>query len=307
MNLDRLTEMAVFAAVVDEGSFTGAARALDQSKAVVSKRVASLENALGLRLLNRSTRRLSMTEAGEALYARCRTILDEAEQAEATLRPLAEAPRGLLRLDVPASFGVRQIAPLLPAFMHRYPEISIDLTLNDQMINLVESAIDLAIRIGELDDSSLVSRRLAPSRRYLCASPDYLRRRTLPEDPRDLRDHHCLLYRYQASGERWKFRNAKGERRQVTVSGRLRANHGEALLQACEAGLGIGLLPSFMAGTALRQGRLLPILCDWQDEADTAVHAVYPAARNLSPKVRVFIDFLAARFGGRPFWEEGLP
>lgn len=305
--LERLTELATFAAVVEQGSFTGAARELSISKPVVSKRIARLEDSFGLRLLNRTTRRLSTTEAGEALYERCRHLLSEVEEAESALRPLASAPRGRLRLNAPVSFGVLHLTPCLPDFLRRYPEIEVELTLSDQRINLVEEGVDLAIRISDLEDSSLRARKLAPSERILCASPEYLARHGAPQKPEDLRHHACLTYAYQRSGNRWTFRNSSGKQRQVTVSGPLSANNGDALRTACEAGLGIALLPEFLAGDAFRAGRLVCVLPDWRDLAATAVHAVYPASRNLSPKVRVFIDFLATRFGPEPYWRVNLP
>lgn len=305
MKIERLAELATFAAVVDAGSFTAAAKELSLSKPVVSKRVARLEDSLGLRLLNRTTRRLSMTEAGEALYARCRHILLEAEEAELALRPLASAPRGSLRLSAPMSFGVLHLAPALPEFLRRFPEIDIDMTLSDEQINLVEAGFDLAIRIGKLEDSSLRARKLGESKLLLCASPDYLKRRGEPRVPADLRGHDCLLYSYKRSGDRWHFGKA-GKQRQVTVSGPLRANNGDALCAACELGLGIALLPDFIVEKALRAHRLKPLLCDWTELGHVDIHAVYPAGRNLSPKVRVFIDFLAARFGPESYWREGL-
>jgi DNA-binding transcriptional LysR family regulator len=303
--LERLNELATFAAVVEQGSFTAAARELSLSKPVVSKRVARLEDSLGLRLLNRTTRRLSLTEAGEQLYERCRHLLLEVEQAELALRPLASAPRGLLKVNAPMSFGVLHIASCLPDFLHRYPEVQVDMTFADQRINLIEEGVDLAIRIGKLDDSSLRARRLAPSCRILCASPGYLKRRGEPREPQDLKQHDCLIYSYQRSPERWSFQN-KGKTRQVSVSGPLKANNGDALRAACEEDLGIAFLPDFIAEKALRAGRLRPLLCDWRDSTETEINAVYPDARNLSPKVRVFIDFLVERFGPEPYWQEGL-
>ena len=198
------------------------------------------------------------------------------------------------------------LAPCLPEFLRRYPQIEVELTLSDQRINLVEEGVDLAIRITDLEDSSLRARRLAPSERVLCASPEYLARRGQPQRPEDLRDHDCLTYAYQRSGRRWAFRDRQGRRQRVTVSGPLQANNGDALKAACEAGLGLALLPTFIAGDALRSGRLVCLLSDWLDDDATAVYAVYPATRNLSPKVRVFIDFLAERFGPEPYWREGL-
>lgn len=304
--LDHLAAMAVFARVVEDGSFTAAARALGLSKSAVSKQIGRLEDRLGVRLLNRTTRRLSLSEAGEAFYERCRRAVAEAEAAEAAVSRLAAAPRGALRVNAPMSFGLQHVVPALPEFLARYPELDVDLALNDRYVDLVEDGYDVGVRIGRLGDSSLIARRLARSRRVPLAALDYLRRRGRPLHPTDLRNHDCLTYAYQAERSGlWRFRGPGGAVR-VEVGGRLRANNGDALREAALAGLGIALLPTFIAGDDLRAGRLTALLQDWQEEGEGDVHAVYPAARNLSPKVRVFVDFLAARFGDPPYWDAGL-
>jgi DNA-binding transcriptional LysR family regulator len=301
----QLEAMALFARVVEAGGFTAAARELGLSKGSVSKRVARLEDRLGVRLLNRTTRRLSLSEAGEAFYAGCRRMLSEAEAAELAVTHLASAPRGTLRINAPMSFGQQHLAPALTDFLGRYPELAVDLVLDDREVNLVQDGFDVGVRIKALQDSSLIARRLAPSRALICAAPSYLAAHGAPARPEDLTRHACLLYSYQTDPGIWVLRGPDGERR-VRVSGRLRANNGEALREAAIAGFGLVLMPSFIVGAEVRQGRLTPVLRDWTAGSAVAIHAIYPAGRNLSPKVRVFVDFLAERFGPDPYWDREL-
>jgi DNA-binding transcriptional LysR family regulator len=303
--MDRLEGMEVFARVVEAESFSAAARDLGLSKSAVSKQVSRLEDRLGVRLLNRTTRRLSLTEAGAAFYQGCQRAVAEAEAAEQAITHLAAAPRGTLKVNAPMSFGVCHLTPALSDFVARYPELTVDMALNDRMVDLVEEGFDVGIRIAVLRDSSLIARRLAPLRRVLCAAPGYLAARGMPLALDDLYAHHCLLYSYQVAGDHWGFSGPGGERR-LKVRGRLRVNNGDALLEAALAGLGIAFLPSFICGEALRAGRLVHLLPEWSAPDDAAIHAVYPAGRNLLPKVRVFVDFLAERFGGTPYWDRGL-
>lgn len=301
----QLGAMAVFARVIEAESFSSAARELGLSKSAVSKQIARLEDELGVRLLNRTTRRLSLTEAGTAFYEGCRRVVAEAEAAELAVTQLAAAPRGRLKVNAPMSFGVREVGPALPEFMACYPELSVELVLNDRVVDLVEEGFDIAVRIARLGDSSLIARRLAPCRHVLCAAPDYLAVRGTPRSVEDLKEHDCLQYSYQHSGEAWHLSGPGGEQ-QVRVRGRLRVNNGDALLTAALGGLGVALLPSFICGDDLRAGRLVHLLAEWGGPAETAVYAVYPASRNLSPKVRVLVDFLAARFGPMPSWDRSL-
>lgn len=306
MSFEHLGAMAVFARVVEAGSFSGAAAALGLSKSAVSKQVARLEDRLGVRLLNRTTRQLSLTEAGTAFYDHCRQLVADAEAAEAAVTHLASAPRGTLRVTAPMSFGQHHVAPALPAFLAAYPELSVDLQLNDRWVDVIEEGFDLAIRIGQLPDSSLVARRLAPMRRVLCAAPSYLKARGRLHHPRDLAAHSCLIYSYLASGREWRFQGPDGLVR-VQVSGPLEINNGDALLAATRAGAGIANLPSFIASADICAGRVENVLPQWRDPDAGAVQAVFPAGRNLSPKVRVFVDFLARQFGPTPYWESDLP
>ncbi len=302
---DELDAMALFARVVEAGGFSQAARELSQSKSSVSKRVARLEDRLGVRLLNRTTRRLSLTEAGEAFYAGCRRMLSEAEAAEETVTYLTAAPRGTLRVNAPMSFGQWHLAPALADFLQRCPEVSVELVLDDREVNLVQEGFDVGIRIRELADSSLVARRLTHARRLLCAAPAYLETHGRPKRPEDLAGHACLLYSYISDPAVWTFRGRQGRRR-VRVAGRLKANNGEALREAAVAGFGIAYLPTFIVGDAVRAGRLTCLLAEWTREAGAPIHAIYPAGRNLSPKVRVFVDFLAERFRPEPYWDRDL-
>jgi DNA-binding transcriptional LysR family regulator len=304
--VDQLSAMAAFARVVEAGSFSAAARTLGVSKSAVSKQVARLEDRLGVRLLNRTTRQISLTEAGTAFYAHCRQLVQDAEAAQDAVTHLAAAPRGTLRVNAPMSFGQLHVAPVLPDFLNAYPELSVEMQLNDRTVDLVEEGFDVAIRIGRLSDSSLIARRLAPLRRVVAAAPDYLDRRGRPQHPRELRQHECLVYSYLSSGREWRFPAAEGELR-VPIGGRLEVNNGDALLAAARRGFGVVMLPTFLIAGDLREGRLEQVLADWSEaeEAAGAVHAVFPASRNLSPKVRVFVDFLARRLAGLSDWDAG--
>lgn len=303
---NRLDAMAIFARVVETESFSAAAHELGMAKSSVSKQISRLEDELAVRLLNRTTRRLSLTEAGATFYQGCQRMVAEAAAAESAVTHLVAAPRGRLRVSAPMSFGVRHISPVLPALLGRCPELSVDLALNDRLVDLVEEGFDVGVRIAHLEESSLVARRLAPSHAVLCASPEYLAARGRPQSVEDLMNHDCLLYTYQASGEIWRF-DGPGGRRTLRVRGRLRANSGESLLAATLAGLGIARTPSFICGDALRAGQLVRLLPEWGDSQEPFINAVYPAGRNLSPKVRVFIDFLVEQFGGGvPYWDRDL-
>ncbi|RKQ70043.1 LysR family transcriptional regulator [Oceanibaculum indicum] len=299
-----LNAMLVFARVVEEGGFSAAAEKLTLSKSAVSKQVAKLEDQLGVRLLNRTTRRISLTEAGELFFVRAQEVVAAAEAAEQAATSLQDAPRGTLRLNAPVSFGRQHLAPALPDFLYVNPDVTIDMTLTDRFVDLVKEGYDMAIRIGALPDSTLIQRRLADARMLTVASPDYLTRRGVPQTPLDLQRHDCLCYAYQATGDEWRFSGPEGIIR-VRVAGQLRANNGDVLMEAAIAGLGIIVLPSFLAGDAVRGGQLTPILRDYK-LSEGAIHAVYPHARHVSAKVRAFTDFLAKRFGGKPYWDRDL-
>ena len=302
--MDQLNDMATFASVVAEGSFSRAAHSLGLSKATISKRISRLEDRLGARLLNRTTRRLSLTEVGSAFHEHCSRLVAEAEEAEQTVTALTANPRGTLRVNVPMSFGRLHIARAIPQFLAQFPDLKVDITLDDAFVDLVYGGYDLAIRIADLPDSSLVARRLAPSRGVVCGSPGYFRCRGVPETPDDLRNHECLSYRYLATTGSWPFK--RGQRTcSIPVSGSLSANNGDVLLAAAVAGIGLVLVPTFMVEQQLRSGALRPVLASYA-ESDFGIYAVYPHRRHVSPKVRAFVDYFAERFGPAPYWDEAL-
>jgi DNA-binding transcriptional LysR family regulator len=298
--MDRIDAMALFVRVVETGSFTAAAKALGLSRALASKAVQDLESRLGARLLNRTTRRSSLTEAGSVYYRHAQRLLLDLADVEEEVGRLQSRPRGTLRLSLPMSFGLLHIVPALSDYLALYPEMAVDVVLEDRVVDLIEEGFDVAIRIGRLADSSLVARRLAPSGTVLCAAPAYLDRRGRPETVDALAGHDCLTYHYGARPDEWVFLGPDGEER-VRVRGRLRANSGNALRQAALDGFGLAILPDFIAGPDLASGRLVPLLRGHR-LPEIAVHAVYPPTRNLSAKVRSFVDFLVARFKPRPPW-----
>ncbi|MEI6559749.1 MAG: LysR family transcriptional regulator [Rhodospirillaceae bacterium] len=302
--MDRHAAMIAFVRVAETRSFSEAARRLRTSKSVISRQVAALETDLGVRLFHRTTRSLTLTEAGQGYCEKVGRILADIEEANLSVTRLQAAPRGRLRVNAPMSFGFRHLAPALPEFLKRYPEVEIDITMNDRFVDLVEEGFDVAVRIGRLTDSSLVARKLAPMRRVICASPAYLETFGVPQSPDDLAGRECLCYSNMALSDEWSFTRPDGRPWPVEVRGRLRANNGDALRVAALQGLGLANLPTFIVGPDLQDGTLLGVLADYITH-DTAVHAVYPHSRHLSPKVRAFVDFLAGRFGPRPYWDAG--
>ncbi|NYZ15044.1 LysR family transcriptional regulator [Azospirillum sp. RWY-5-1] len=302
--MDRLDDMLAFIKVVDAKSFTAAADRLGLSKSVVSRRITELENRLGARLLNRTTRRLSLTEVGQAFYERCTRIIADLEEAEMAVADLHAAPRGRLKVNAPVSFGLLHLAPAIAGFLERNPAIEIDIDLNDRYVDLVDEGYDVAVRIGRLRDSTLIARRLAPANRVVCASPGYLARNGSPVTPEDLMRHNCLLYTNVPAAEQWSFQ-VDGETRTVRVSGNLRTSNGDLLRAAAIAGVGITVLPTFLIGDALQSGAVRCLLPEYYGGGST-VYAVYPQNRHLSPKVRAFVDFLAGRFGPEPYWDTAL-
>ncbi len=300
--MDRLDAMEAFVRVADCRSFSGAARRLQLSKSVVSRQVSRLEAHLGARLFHRTTRNLALTEVGQAYYERCARILAEVEEANLSVSTLQAEPRGKLRVNAPMSFGILHLAPLIPRFLERFPHVDIDMAMNDRIVSLVEEGFDVAIRIGKLEDSSLIARHLAPARRVVCASPAYFDRQGAPETPDDLVHHCCLSYSNLAASDEWNFCTANGMRWPVEVRGRLRVNNGDALREAAIAGVGLIMSTTFLCGRDLQAGRLVSVLGDYIAQ-NLAIHAVYPHSRHLSPKVRAFVDFLAENFGPRPYWD----
>lgn len=293
-----LEEMVVFARVVETGGFTTAAHDLGLSKATVSKQVARLEERLGARLLNRTTRRLHLTDAGQTYYDGSARILADVEEVERAVAQLQSRPSGVLKVSCPVSFGQRFVASAVAEFMAELPDLRVEMVLSDRFVEIIEEGFDVAIRIGKLPDSSLVARKLAPMRRYVCATPEYFETYGRPKHPNDLAAHNCLLYTYEATGTRWRLKGPDGPVT-VQVSGSLHVNNGDFIRQVVLCGAGVGFLPGFIVDTDIREGRVQAVLEEWS-ESDAAVFAVYPHRRHVAAKVRSFVDFMAERFAKRP-------
>ncbi|MEL7214828.1 MAG: LysR family transcriptional regulator [Pseudomonadota bacterium] len=295
--MDRLAEMEAFLAVVDHGGFTDAAKRIGISKSAVSKHVSSLEARLGARLLNRTTRRVSPTEIGLAYYDKAMRVVADATEADAMVNAMQSAPRGELRISVPMSFGTTHLAPAVGLFLQEYPDVSVHMTMDDRFVELVSEGFDLAIRIGELPDSTLRARKIAEAEMNMVASPDYLERNGNPGCLDDLTGHNLLHYTHLATGNYWKLKAPSGAERQIRVGGRLTANNGNVLMQGALAGLGLAMLPSFIIGDKIKTGELVPIMTDCVT-ARRGIYAVYPPGRFPQPKLRAFIEFLVAYFKG---------
>jgi DNA-binding transcriptional LysR family regulator len=299
--MDRVTSLSVFVKVVEGSSFAAAARHFGLSPAMVSKHINTLEERLGARLLNRTTRQVSPTEIGREFYERATRILTDLDEAEQAASALQATPKGLLRLNGPLSFGIRHLAPAIVDYLAACPEAAIDVTLSDRVVDLVDEGFDLAIRIARLADSSLIARRIAPCRIVACAAPAYLKKHGAPRRPADLVAHNCLGYSYAALRNEWRFIGPDGAE-SVRVAGRLNANNGDVLRLAALRGEGIVLQPTFLIGDDLASGKLVSILPGFVPD-ELAIQAVYPHSRHLSVKVRSFVDFLVARFGQDPEWD----
>ncbi|MBU2223217.1 MAG: LysR family transcriptional regulator [Gammaproteobacteria bacterium] len=298
--MDRLRAYEMFMTVVSKGSFSKAADQLDTSPANVTRYINDLEGYLGCRLLNRSSRKLSLTESGEALFERCKSILAEIAETEALVSSAAVQPRGRLRINAPLSFGILHLAPLWPEFIRRYPELELDIALIDRVVDIVEEGYDLAIRISRAGSTNHAARKLASSHNVLCAAPAYLKRCGTPQTPADLKDHECITYIY--SGDEWSFTDNAGKSHQVKVKGKVHTNNGDTARAMALSGSGIIWQPTFLIGADLASGALVPLLPDYK-LPDIDVLAMYPSRRHLSVKVRVMIDFLVEAFAGTAPWD----
>lgn len=297
--MDKLSLMQSFVEVASQSGFTAAAEQLGVSRAHVSKSVMQLEQHLGTRLFNRTTRQVSLTETGRLYFERCQQVLEDINEIEQIAQEQSQQPRGLLRIAAPTSFGVRHLNPLISKYLRQYPDMAIDLSLSDRLIDVVAEGYDVAIRIAQLSDSSLVARRLAPCRRVLVASSDYLQQFGTPQTFQDLTQHNCLIYNNDLHSGNWVF--SGGEK--VRVKGSLHCDNGDVLKQATLEGLGVAMLPTFIVGSALQKGHLIEILPDHPLES-LAIYAVYPSRRYLARKVRTFLDFLGTQLGEQPSWDE---
>jgi DNA-binding transcriptional LysR family regulator len=303
--IDRLADLEAFVRVAETGGIGSAAARLGVAKSAVSRRLKNLEERLGVRLVNRTTRRLSLTETGRAYCERAMVILGDLDDADQAAAAVHGTLSGSLRVAAPLSFGIRHLAPAVSEFLVRHAALSIEMDLNDRRVDIVEEGFDIAIRIGVLEDSSLIARKLFDAGNVLCASPGYLARHGTPERPEDVANHAGLIYASWPGRRAWTWRHQDGGERSVKPSARLVANNGDILFAAAEAGLGLCLSPSFIAYQSIKAGRLVPILtaAGWTGATG---FAVYPPGRHLSAKVRAFVDFLAERFGGTPYWETCL-
>ncbi|BBA34986.1 transcriptional regulator, LysR family [Methylocaldum marinum] len=301
--MDKLTSMLVFTKVAKAGSFASAAKELGLSRAMATKHVMQLENGLGIRLLNRTTRNLSLTEVGMVYLERCLQILDEMEEMEIAVTRLQTEPRGTLKVNATPFFGAYHLAPAIAAYMEAFPDVNVELVLQAGYIDLIEEGFDLAIHLDEMRDSSLIARKLGSSQRVVCGSPGYFKKHGIPKTPDDLRKHNCLTNSSLPPRDQWQFSIPGGETTVIKVTGNMEANVADALRMAAINGLGLILLPTYMVGQDIRKGRLSPVLTDYVP-APLEIHAVYPHRKHLSAKVRTFVDFLSERFHPKPYWED---
>ena len=299
--MQNLNDMVTFARVVEAGGFSEAARQMGVSKSGVSKSIAKLELSLGVRLLNRSTRGLSLTEIGAAFHEHCIRITEEAAQAAEVVGRLQSEPRGVLRVTAPVAFGRLHVAPAVAEYLSRYPRLKLDMTITDRMVDLVSEGYDVAIRIRREPSLHVVARELAPVRRVVCATPDYFERRGIPTVPHDLTEHNCLHYTHFGTQGQWRFQSTEGEI-VVPVKGSLRIDDDDTLAQAVLSGLGIAMLPTFIIGRELQAGRLRSVLSDYVP-LERRIYAVHLPNVRLPVKIRAFIDFLQDRFGPEPYWD----
>lgn len=296
--MDQLSAIRSFVSVVKSGGFTAAARAESTSQATISKRLASLEDHLGVQLLQRTSRDQSLTQAGADYFDKCQAILAELEEAETAARSQVAVPRGLLRISAAFPLGRLLLAPILPEFLKRYPEIHVDLSLTDRHMDLVAEGIDLSVRAQQMPDSTLVARKLLDNPMFLVASPSYLEEQGTPEKPADLADHNCLIYSSLDSINHWHF-NRKGRDYSVTVTGNLQCDNGDTLVEGALAGLGLIVKPYWMIHSHLESGGLQHVMSEYAP-TPLPIHVVYPQRRFLPIRVRCFVDFLSEQFASNP-------
>lgn len=297
--MDRFQALQVFSQVVETGSFSAAAARLGLSATAASRHVAELEAHLQTRLLNRTTRRVSLTESGRAFYERAVQLLADLGEAEQEAQRAAVVPRGTIKLTTSVNFGVRHVAPAIAAFLAAHAGVRFDVSLSDRIVDLVEEGFDVGVRIGAPGSDNIVARKLGDTRLVPCASPAYLKAHGAPQIPEDLASHNCFTYEYVTPRNLWRFRDAAGAERAVRVSGNLHSNNGDLLGEVAAQGAGIVFEPAFIVGPELRAGRLVPLLQEFV-APPMPIYAVYPSRKHLSAKVRLFVDFLVARFSQNP-------
>lgn len=304
--MDKFGEMQAFITVVESGSFSAAAERMNIAKSAVSRRLADLESRLGVQLLNRTTRSLKLTDSGRRFHASCQRILADLNESEQAVSNEHATLSGAIRIAAPLSFGIHHLSPVLNSFQKTHPEVSLDLNLDDRQVNLLEAGFDMGLRIGKLEDSSLIARRLAPIRRIVLASPAYLQQHGEPRTPEELKQHTGLTYTNIPEGQLWQFTRPDGSLVSVRVPGHIKANNGEFLLNAAIDGLGIVVSTTFIACDAIKKGLLKPVLCEFEPKP-VSLYAIYPSQRHLPRRVRTLIDFLAERFSDNPYWDIFTP
>ncbi len=303
--MDRFESMRTFTRVVETGSISGAAEGMGIAKSAVSRRLAELEEHLGVQLMQRTTRRLNLTETGQSFYDRSVRVLADLEEAEQAVSCEHATPRGKLRVAVPMTFGLLHLTPAITDFMQQHPDVEFDLDFNDWHVDLVREGFDVAIRISKLSDSSLIARQLAPIHNIVCASPEYIKQHGAPQTPTELKQHICLAYSNIRQPGVWRYLDKNGDKKSINVPIRIHANNGDFLRMAAIAGHGIVLEPTFVLYQAIQHGELVPILTDY-DWPGINAYAIYPQTRHLSKRVRVFVDFLVERFAGVPYWDQAI-
>ncbi|MEX0873297.1 MAG: LysR family transcriptional regulator, partial [Aquisalimonadaceae bacterium] len=302
--MDRASEMLIFVRCVEEGSFSAAARAMDMTPSAISKQIRRLEDRLGARLFNRTTRRISLTEIGRDFYERCSRIMAEIELAEESVSSLQDRVTGTLRVSATSAFARGEVLPRIRTFMERYPELKVELELTDRSVDLVEEGVDCAIMLQEqVDDPSLVARKLAVNRRIIVASPSYIARYGAPRTPDDLLNHNCLVLYNVSRFNDWEFEMPDGTHRVIHVAGNFRANTAGALFTACIAGVGVARLSTWLVAPQIRDGQLVQVMPEFAHE-ESAYYVLFPQGRHLSRKVRAFVDFLVEQFTPVPPWEQ---
>lgn len=303
--MEHLTQMVTFAHVVQSGSFAAAARRLGVATSVTSKHVSKLEKKLGARLLNRSTRRLSLTEAGAAYFEHCARIVEEIDSSGNAIERLQARPCGLLRVTAPPSLVTQHLVPMLGKFRQRYPDIDLEFDVSNRVVDLAQEGFDLALRVTRIPADNMIARKLAYLRMVLCASPSYLQARGTPRQINELESHDCLLFSLADPEATWRFR-LDGQLVTVPVRAVFRANATDPLYQLALGGMGIALLPSFVAGQDIREGRLIQLLPEYQPDYGSDLFAMYLPHRYVAPKLRVFVDFLLEQIGSEPYWDVGI-
>ena len=294
-----LSYIETFAAVVEEGSFTAAAETLGMSKPVVSKQISQLEKHLGVQLLQRTTRRLHLTQAGEVFASYSQRIMSDVREAEQSVLPMHSEPQGRLRVSVPESLAMSLLPEMMLSFQQQYPKLELDIRVSGRFVDLVEEGIDIALRVGSLEDSSLIARLLMPCKFHVCMSPDYSRRHDIPKHPSDLVEHNCLVYSQSPKSDTWVFKERDGKDIKVKVKGNLRSDAGALLMDSALSGNGIFIGPTYMVANALSNGQLVTVLDDYCHDA-TGLYAVYPYSKLVSSKIRVFVDYLVQQ------WNDGF-